>query len=168
MKLNLCQPSDLYLSPSLLGFLFLFFFFSSACYGFLQHMQRWNIIRKKMGNLNVEPNSTGSQLTEARRAAHHAMSLALDMPAKNLTSTRPGNFLLHCILFLVYWNAWPKKIMKYSSTARFIEFSIFHSCWIHLRYYLVSTSHLSWGTVCLKTSISCYLTLRLWWKVNRQ
>lgn len=55
-----------------------------------------------MGNLNVESNSTGSQLSEARRAAHHAMSLALDMPVKNLTSARPGNFLLHCILFLVY------------------------------------------------------------------
>ncbi|XP_050283563.1 uncharacterized protein LOC126723806 [Quercus robur] len=55
-----------------------------------QLSQRWNIIRKRKGNLNLEPNSAGSQLSEARRAAHHAMSLALDMPAKNLTSTRPA------------------------------------------------------------------------------
>ncbi|KAK9995550.1 hypothetical protein SO802_020236 [Lithocarpus litseifolius] len=54
-----------------------------------QLSQRWNIIRKKKGNLNVESNSTGSQLFEARRAAHHAMSLAVDMLVKNLTSTRP-------------------------------------------------------------------------------
>ncbi|XP_059431279.1 uncharacterized protein LOC132164740 isoform X2 [Corylus avellana] len=53
-----------------------------------QLSQRWAIIRKRRGNLNVGPNSTGSQLSEARRAAHHAMSLALDMPVKNLAAAR--------------------------------------------------------------------------------
>ena len=67
-------------------------------------MQRWAIIRKRHGNLNVGSNSTGSQLSEAWRAAHHAMSLALDMPAKNLTAIRTGNSL-HFILFLVYLSA---------------------------------------------------------------
>lgn len=64
------------------------------------HMQRWAIIRKRRGNLNVGPNSAGSQLSEARRAAHHAMSLALDMPLKNLTAARPGNPL--SILFSLF------------------------------------------------------------------
>lgn len=54
-------------------------------------MQRWAIIRKRRGNLNVGSNSTGSQLSEARRAAHHAMSLALDMPVKNIAAARTGN-----------------------------------------------------------------------------
>lgn len=54
-------------------------------------MQRWAIIRKRRGNLNVGINSTSTQLSEARRAAHHAMSLALDMPVKNFTAARPGN-----------------------------------------------------------------------------
>ncbi|XP_059461385.1 uncharacterized protein LOC132190414 [Corylus avellana] len=53
-----------------------------------QLSQRWAIIKKRRGNLNVGSNSTGSQLFEARRAAHHAMSLALDMPVKNLTAIR--------------------------------------------------------------------------------
>jgi hypothetical protein len=68
-------------------------------------MQRWAIIRKRRGNLNVGSNSTGSQLSEARRAAHHAMSLALDMPIKNLTAVRPGN-PLPFILFLIYSSSW--------------------------------------------------------------
>lgn len=55
-----------------------------------QLSQRWAIIRKRRGNLNVGPNSTGSQLSEARRAAHHAMSLALDMPVKNLAGRGVG------------------------------------------------------------------------------
>ncbi|KAF5471111.1 hypothetical protein F2P56_011578 [Juglans regia] len=54
-----------------------------------QLSQRWAIIRKRRGNLNVGINSTSSQLSEARRAAHHAMSLALDMPVKNFTAARP-------------------------------------------------------------------------------
>lgn len=58
---------------------------------FFWHMQRWAIIRKRRGNLNVGSNSTGSQLSEARRAAHHAMSLALDMPVKNIAAARTGN-----------------------------------------------------------------------------
>jgi hypothetical protein len=62
-------------------------------------MQRWAIIRKRRGNLNVGPNPNGSQLSEERRAAHHAMSLALNMPVKKLTAARPGNPLLHFILF---------------------------------------------------------------------
>ena len=51
-------------------------------------MQRWTIIRKKHKNLNVGgANSNGSQLSEAQLAARHAMSLALDMPVKNLTTS---------------------------------------------------------------------------------
>ncbi|XP_041018778.1 uncharacterized protein LOC121260812 isoform X2 [Juglans microcarpa x Juglans regia] len=55
-----------------------------------QLSQRWAIIRKRRGNLSVGPNYSGSQLSEARRAAHHAMSLALDMPVKNLAAARPA------------------------------------------------------------------------------
>ncbi|KAG6648717.1 uncharacterized protein LOC122315143 isoform X1 [Carya illinoinensis] len=55
-----------------------------------QLSQRWAIIRKRRGKLNVGPNYSGSQLSEARRAAHHAMSLALDMPVKNLAAARPA------------------------------------------------------------------------------
>lgn len=86
-------------------FLPFFSLYYTDCYRFFLHMQRWGIIRKRRGNLNVGSNSTGSQLFEARRAAHHAMSLALDMPVKNLTAIRSGN-PLHFILFLVYWSAW--------------------------------------------------------------
>lgn len=52
---------------------------------FLFHVQRWAIIRKRHGNMIVGiANSTGPQLSEAQLAARHAMSLALDMPVKNL------------------------------------------------------------------------------------
>lgn len=81
-----------------------FFLYILMIVRFFRHMQRWAIIRKRRGNLNVGPNSAGSQLYEARRAAHHAMSLALDMPVKNLTAIRRGN-PLHFILFLVYSSA---------------------------------------------------------------
>jgi hypothetical protein len=73
-------------------FLFAWFFFFLSniyCYGFFLNMQRWAIIRKRRGNLNVGPNPNGSQLSEERRAAHHAMSLALNMPVKKLTAARP-------------------------------------------------------------------------------
>ncbi|KAG2692541.1 hypothetical protein I3760_08G057100 [Carya illinoinensis] len=55
-----------------------------------QLSQRWAIIRKRRDDLNVGPNSTRSQLSEERRAAHHAMSLALDMPIRNLPVARPA------------------------------------------------------------------------------
>ncbi|XP_042960031.1 uncharacterized protein LOC122295068 isoform X1 [Carya illinoinensis] len=55
-----------------------------------QLSQRWAIIRKRRENLNVGINSTSSQLSEARRAAHHVISLALDMPVKNFTAARPA------------------------------------------------------------------------------
>jgi hypothetical protein len=62
----------------------------------------------------VGPNSTGSQLSEARRAAHHAMSLALDMPVKNLAA-RAGNPF--SILFSFQLIEAPgKQFIKYSST----------------------------------------------------
>ncbi|XP_035549429.1 uncharacterized protein LOC109003908 isoform X2 [Juglans regia] len=53
-------------------------------------VKRWAIIRKRRDNLNVGPNSTRSQLSEEWRAAHHAMSLALDMPIRNLPVARPA------------------------------------------------------------------------------
>ncbi|KAG2692543.1 hypothetical protein I3760_08G057100 [Carya illinoinensis] len=53
-------------------------------------VKRWAIIRKRRDDLNVGPNSTRSQLSEERRAAHHAMSLALDMPIRNLPVARPA------------------------------------------------------------------------------
>ncbi|KAL0557817.1 hypothetical protein IC582_006368 [Cucumis melo] len=42
-----------------------------------QLSQRWAIIKKKHGNLNVGPNTAGTQLSEVQLAARHAMSLAL-------------------------------------------------------------------------------------------
>lgn len=85
VKLNLC-PLRAFLS------LFTFFLLCLFCWLWIfRHMQRWAIIRKRRGNLNVGINSTSSQLSEARRAAHHAMSLALDMPVKNFTAARPGS-----------------------------------------------------------------------------
>lgn len=59
-------------------------------------------MRKRRGNLNVGPNYTGSQLSEARQAAHRAISLAIDMPVKNLAAARSGKPLLCFILLLVY------------------------------------------------------------------
>ncbi|KAJ0085400.1 hypothetical protein Patl1_08666 [Pistacia atlantica] len=52
-----------------------------------QYLQRWNILRKKHSNVNLGANSSGSQLSEAQLAARHAMSLALDMPVKNITAS---------------------------------------------------------------------------------
>lgn len=52
-----------------------------------QLSQRWNILRKKHGNMILGSNSSGSQLSEAQLAARHAMSLALDMPVKNITGS---------------------------------------------------------------------------------
>ncbi|KAF2299794.1 hypothetical protein GH714_003426 [Hevea brasiliensis] len=55
--------------------------------------QRWAIIRKRrLGNWNLGGNTSGVQLTEAQRAALHAMNLALDPPVKNTfanNSVRP-------------------------------------------------------------------------------
>ncbi|KAJ9166464.1 hypothetical protein P3X46_021215 [Hevea brasiliensis] len=49
-----------------------------------QLSQRWAIIRKRrLGNWNLGGNTSGVQLTEAQRAALHAMNLALDPPVKN-------------------------------------------------------------------------------------
>ncbi|KAK9215912.1 hypothetical protein WN944_007918 [Citrus x changshan-huyou] len=48
---------------------------------------RWNILRKKHGNVILGSNSSGSQLSEAQLAARHAMSLALDMPVKTITAS---------------------------------------------------------------------------------
>ncbi|XP_007018232.2 PREDICTED: uncharacterized protein LOC18591811 isoform X1 [Theobroma cacao] len=56
-----------------------------------QLAQRWTIIKKRLGNLNVEGNSTIPQLSEAQLATRSALSLALDMPDKNLTSACPSN-----------------------------------------------------------------------------
>lgn len=54
-------------------------------------MQRWAIIRKRHGNLNIGGNASGSQLSEAQLAARHAVSLALNMPVKNLSASSIGH-----------------------------------------------------------------------------
>ncbi|XP_062082876.1 uncharacterized protein LOC133789147 [Humulus lupulus] len=51
-----------------------------------QLSQRWAIIRKRHGNLNLGGQSNGTQLSEAQLAARHAVSLALNMPVKSLTA----------------------------------------------------------------------------------
>lgn len=51
-----------------------------------QLSQRWAIIRKRRGNLNIAANSTGAQLSEVLLAARHAMSVALK-PMANLRPT---------------------------------------------------------------------------------
>ncbi|KAH7524733.1 hypothetical protein FEM48_Zijuj06G0150800 [Ziziphus jujuba var. spinosa] len=56
-----------------------------------QLSQRWAIIRKRHGNLNTGGSSTGTQLSEAQLAARHAVSLALNMPVKNLTANAIGS-----------------------------------------------------------------------------
>ncbi|KAK8600922.1 hypothetical protein V6N13_059327 [Hibiscus sabdariffa] len=56
-----------------------------------QLAQRWTIIKKRLGNLNVEGNSTVPQLSEAQLATRSALSLALDMPDKNLTAACTNN-----------------------------------------------------------------------------
>ncbi|XP_039053205.1 uncharacterized protein LOC120195190 [Hibiscus syriacus] len=55
-----------------------------------QLAQRWSVIKKRLGNLNVEGNSV---ISEAQLATRNALSLALPMPDKNLTgacSNNPG------------------------------------------------------------------------------
>ncbi|XP_039023492.1 uncharacterized protein LOC120156149 isoform X1 [Hibiscus syriacus] len=55
-----------------------------------QLAQRWNVIKKRFGNLNVEGNS---MISEAQLATRNALSLALPIPDKNLTgacSNNPG------------------------------------------------------------------------------
>ncbi|XVF39651.1 hypothetical protein PTKIN_Ptkin01aG0050600 [Pterospermum kingtungense] len=56
-----------------------------------QLAQRWTTIKKRLGNSNVEGNSTIPQLSEAQLATRCALSLALDMPDKNLTSVCTNN-----------------------------------------------------------------------------
>ncbi|XP_022730580.1 uncharacterized protein LOC111285328 isoform X2 [Durio zibethinus] len=56
-----------------------------------QLAQRWTIIKKRLVNLNVEGNSTIPQLSEAQLATRSALSLALDMPDKNLTAACTNN-----------------------------------------------------------------------------
>ncbi|XP_043808988.1 uncharacterized protein LOC110606592 isoform X3 [Manihot esculenta] len=53
--------------------------------------QRWAIIRKRrLGNWNLGGNTSGVQLTEAQRAARHAMNLALDPPVKSTFTNNSG------------------------------------------------------------------------------
>lgn len=63
-------------------------------------MQRWAIIRKRYGNLNLGSTSTATQLSEAQLAARHAMSLALDMPVKSLTANSSGSGILFNLVVL--------------------------------------------------------------------
>ncbi|XVF36586.1 hypothetical protein REPUB_Repub19eG0069900 [Reevesia pubescens] len=56
-----------------------------------QLAQRWTTIKKRLGNLNVEGSSTIPQLSEAQLATRSALSLALDMPDKNLTAACTNN-----------------------------------------------------------------------------
>ncbi|KAF3447252.1 hypothetical protein FNV43_RR12432 [Rhamnella rubrinervis] len=56
-----------------------------------QLSQRWANIRKRHGNLNIGGNTSGSQLSEAQLAARHAVSLALNMPVKNLSASNIGH-----------------------------------------------------------------------------
>ncbi|XVE60604.1 hypothetical protein DITRI_Ditri05aG0141700 [Diplodiscus trichospermus] len=56
-----------------------------------QLAQRWTIIRKRLDNLNAGKNSTIPQLSEAQLATRCALSLALDMPDKNLTAACTNN-----------------------------------------------------------------------------
>ncbi|KAF2311740.1 hypothetical protein GH714_026466 [Hevea brasiliensis] len=56
-----------------------------------QLSQRWAIIRKRrLGNWNLGGNTSGVQITEAQRAALHAMNLALDLPVKNTFTNNSG------------------------------------------------------------------------------
>ncbi|XVF64895.1 hypothetical protein PTKIN_Ptkin09bG0203700 [Pterospermum kingtungense] len=56
-----------------------------------QLAQRWNKIKNRLGNLNVEGNSNIPQLSEAQLATRCALSLALDMPDKNLAAACTNN-----------------------------------------------------------------------------
>lgn len=61
--------------------------------------QRWAIIRKRrLGNWNLGGNTSGVQLTEAQRAARHAMNLALDPPVKSTFTNNSGNSLLYLLV----------------------------------------------------------------------
>ncbi|XP_038885320.1 uncharacterized protein LOC120075747 [Benincasa hispida] len=53
-----------------------------------QLSQRWAIIKKKHGNLNVGASTAGTQLSEVQLAARHAMSLALDRHVGSLKAHR--------------------------------------------------------------------------------
>ncbi|TYJ49408.1 hypothetical protein E1A91_A01G132000v1 [Gossypium mustelinum] len=57
----------------------------------LNSLKRWTVIKKRCGNLNVEGNSAIPQLSEAQLATRSALSLALDMPDKNLTAACTNN-----------------------------------------------------------------------------
>uniref|UniRef100_A0A6N2LP57 Uncharacterized protein n=1 Tax=Salix viminalis TaxID=40686 RepID=A0A6N2LP57_SALVM len=59
-----------------------------------QLSQRWAIIRKQRGNSNAGTISSGSQLSEAQRAACHAVKMALDShpAAKSSVAYCSGNF----------------------------------------------------------------------------
>lgn len=147
------------------------------CFGLFLHKQRWAIIRKRLGNSNVGTNPSGSQLSEERRAAHHAITLAL-MPVKSLTAARPGN-LFSILIYLTLLKYLANNLLN-SITAWLI--SLFHSYWIYLQdeemlhsrfimnlNYLVGESPLSWGT-CLFDNLHklfICLSLKLWWKVNQ-
>ncbi|KAJ8762619.1 hypothetical protein K2173_008058 [Erythroxylum novogranatense] len=58
-----------------------------------QLSQRWTIIRKRQRKLSQAPDSSGLQLSEAQRAARHAMNLALD-PPKTLVTNNSGGAML--------------------------------------------------------------------------
>ncbi|KAE8656114.1 Homeodomain-like superfamily protein isoform 2 [Hibiscus syriacus] len=53
-----------------------------------QLAQRWSVIKKRLGNLNVEGNSV---ISEAQLATRNALSLALPMPDKNLTGLKTAS-----------------------------------------------------------------------------
>ncbi|OMO86486.1 Transcription initiation factor TFIID, 23-30kDa subunit [Corchorus olitorius] len=58
---------------------------------FHEYLQRWAIIKKRFGNLNLEGTSTASQLSEAQLATPSALFSVLGMPDKNLTAVCTNN-----------------------------------------------------------------------------
>lgn len=60
-------------------------------------MQRWNIIKKKNGNLNV---GTGSQISDVHLATRRAVDMALGKPTMPSCSIANGRYL--CISFYLY------------------------------------------------------------------
>ncbi|XP_011649691.1 cell wall protein DAN4 isoform X2 [Cucumis sativus] len=56
-----------------------------------QLSQRWAIIKKKHGNLNVGVNTAGTQLSEVQLAARHAMSVALGRHVGSLKARINGS-----------------------------------------------------------------------------
>ncbi|OMO67006.1 hypothetical protein CCACVL1_20866 [Corchorus capsularis] len=58
---------------------------------FREYLQRWAIIKKQFGNLNLEGTSTASQLSEAQLETRSALFSALDMPNKTLTAGFTNN-----------------------------------------------------------------------------